>query len=167
MLTALVSSGRLLSLLVWDSAGQRVATVFRLQQFLLSVSPALEAAVDLTRKGPLLALVYWQTPAAITAAGVERIEALLRGGRIRNAAAVAGALVTAAAAQTVTLPAQRGTAAVVRQLAGDILALDKRLDALDTKIGRLMGRHPLTPIITSLPGMASCWPRNCSSTPAI
>lgn len=37
--------------------------------------------------------------------------------------------------------------------AGDVLALDKRLDALDTKIGGLMGRHPLRPIITSLPGM--------------
>jgi transposase len=138
-----------------DVAGQRVATILRLQQFLLAISPALEAAVELTRKGPLLALTYWQTPAAITAAGADRIEALLRRCRIRNATAVADALVAAAAEQTVTLPGQRATAAVVRQLAGDILALDRYLDALDVKIGRLMGRHPLTPIITSLPGMGT------------
>jgi hypothetical protein len=53
---------------------------------------------------PLLALMYWQTPAAITVAGAERIAVLLRRCRIRNATAVSDALVAAAAAQAVTLP---------------------------------------------------------------
>lgn len=97
--------------------------------------------------------MYWQTPAAITVAGAERIAVLLRRCRIRNATAVSDALVAAAAAQAVTLPGQRATVGVVKQLAGDVLALDKRLDTLDAKIGRLMGHHALAPIITSLPGM--------------
>jgi transposase len=135
-----------------DMAGQRVATIFRLQHFLLAVSPALEAAVDLTRKGPLLALTYWQTrPQSPPPA---------RSASWRCCAPAGSATPPPWPTQwSRPQPGRRSrfpgsaTATVVKQLAGDILALDKRLDALDAKIGRVMGRHPLTPILISLPGM--------------
>lgn len=43
-----------------DLVGQRVATLFRLQELLTGISPALERAVDLNRKGPMMVLACWQ-----------------------------------------------------------------------------------------------------------
>lgn len=87
--------------------GQRVAALFRLQELMTLISPALERAVDLNRKGPMMVLACWQTPAAIRHASVNRIEALLRRGFVRNAAEVATAMVAAAHQQTISLPGQR------------------------------------------------------------
>ncbi|WP_236619356.1 hypothetical protein [Micromonospora sp. L5] len=39
-----------------DLAGQRVATLFRLQELLAGIGPVLERAVELNRKGPMMVL---------------------------------------------------------------------------------------------------------------
>ncbi len=39
-----------------DLAGQRVATLFRLQELLTGISPAFDRAVELNRKGPMMVL---------------------------------------------------------------------------------------------------------------
>ncbi|MEV0809644.1 IS110 family transposase [Micromonospora sp. NPDC050200] len=137
-----------------DLVGQRVATLFRLQELLTGISPALERAVDLNRKGPMMVLACWQTPAAIRHAGVDRITALLRRGHVKNAVQVAEAMVAAARQQTVTLPGQRAAAVVVGQMATEILALEQRIAAVDL-IADQLDQHPLAPIIGSLPGMGS------------
>lgn len=49
----------------------------------------------LNRKGPMMVLACWQTPAAIRHAGVDLITALLRRGHVKNAAHVAEAMVVA------------------------------------------------------------------------
>ncbi|WP_233599686.1 IS110 family transposase [Micromonospora sp. M71_S20] len=136
-----------------DLVGQRVATLFRLQELLTGISPALERAVDLNRKGPMMVLACWQTPAAIRHAGVDRITALLRRGHVKNAAQVAEAMVAAARQQTVTLPGQRAAAVVVGQMATEILALEQRIAAVDDLIADHLDQHPLAPIVASLPGM--------------
>lgn len=136
-----------------DLVGQRVAALFRLRELLTAISPALERATDLTRQGPIMVLACWQTPAAIRAAGAHRIETLLRRGRIRNAAEVAEHMLAAARSQTVVLPGQQAAAGVVAQLAADILALGRRIDALDEAIAEQLRQHPLAETITSLPGM--------------
>jgi hypothetical protein len=43
-----------------------------LQALFTGISPALERAADLNRKGPLMVLACWQTPAAIRHAGTKR-----------------------------------------------------------------------------------------------
>jgi len=138
-----------------DLIAQRVATLYRLQALLTGISPALEGSVDLNRKGPLMVLACWQTPAAIRHAGAHRIEALLRRGFVRNAAEVADAMVTAAHQQTVTLPGERAAALLVGQLASDILTLDQRIDAVDDLVAEQLQHHPLAEIVTSLPGMGN------------
>jgi hypothetical protein len=60
-----------------------------------------------------------------------------------------------AAASPTPLPCERVTAGLIKQFAADVIALDKRRTTIDTKITQLMDRHPLTPIITSLPGMGT------------
>ncbi|SCL17653.1 IS110 family transposase [Micromonospora inyonensis] len=136
-----------------DLVGQRVATLFRLQELLTGISPALERAVDLNRKGPMMVLACWQTPAAIRHVGVDRITALLRRGHVKNAVQVAEAMVAAARQQTVTLPGQRAAAVVVGQMATEILALEQRIAAVDDLIAEQLDQHPLAPIVGSLPGM--------------
>jgi hypothetical protein len=138
-----------------DLVGQRVATLFRLQELLTGISPALERAVDLNRKAPMMVLACWQTPAAIRHAGVDRITTLLRRGHVKNAIQVAEAMDTAARQQTVNLPGQRAAAVVVGQMATEILALEQRIAAVDDLIADQLDQHPLAPIIGSLPGMGA------------
>ena len=47
-----------------DLVGQRVASLYRLQQLLTGISPALERSADFNRKGPLMALAYNRLAAA-------------------------------------------------------------------------------------------------------
>ncbi|GAB1644173.1 IS110 family transposase [Krasilnikovia sp. MM14-A1259] len=136
-----------------DLIGQRVAAICRLQQTLTSISPALQHAVDLKRRGPVLALAQWQTPAAIRQAGTATITALLRRAGIPNAAALAATLHTAACRQSVRMPGERAAALVVRHLTADILALAQRTADIDAQISQLIDEHPLTAYIISLPGM--------------
>ncbi|WP_245724670.1 hypothetical protein [Micromonospora citrea] len=95
-----------------------------MQELLTGISPALERAVELNRKGPI---ACWQTPAAIRHAGVDRITALLRRGHVINAVPVAEAMVGAARQQTVNLPGQRAAGVVVGRTATEILARSPRL----------------------------------------
>jgi transposase len=136
-----------------DLVRQRVACQARLQALLVGISPALENAVNLNRRGPLMVLACWQTPAGIRYAGVDRIAKLLRRGKIRNAVEVAEAMLAAARQQTVTLPGQRAAAAVVRELATEILTLHQRVEAVDASSGEHLTQNPLAPIVQSLPGM--------------
>ncbi|WP_412743815.1 IS110 family transposase [Krasilnikovia sp. MM14-A1004] len=155
----LKSSGRLLADLKVltahraDLIGQRVAAICRLQETLTAISPALQHAVDLKRRGPLLALAQWQTPAAIRHAGPDTITALLHRAGIPNAAVLADTLHAAACRQTVRMPGERAAALVVRHLTADILALAHRTADIDEQIAQLIGEHPLAGYIRSLPGM--------------
>ncbi|WP_410814917.1 IS110 family transposase [Micromonospora sp. 067-2] len=138
-----------------DLVAQRVATLSRIQELLTGISPALERAVNLNRKGPLMVLARWRAPEAIRRAGVERISALLRRGHVRNATDVADAMVAAARQQTVTTPGHRAAAVVVGQMATEILALEQRISGVDDLIAEHLDQHPLAPIVSSLPGMGT------------
>ncbi len=138
-----------------DLVGQRTASLYRLQALMTGISPALERSADFNRKGPVMVLACWQTPAAIRHAGVDRIEALLRRGHVSNAPVVADAMVTAARQQTITLPGQRAAATVVAQLATEILTLDQRIDVLDEQIVEHVEGHAVGDIVRSMPGMGA------------
>jgi hypothetical protein len=100
-----------------------------------------------------MVLACWQTPAGIRHAGIDRIAKLLRRGKVRNAAEVAEAMLAAAHQQTVTLRGQRAAAAVVRELATEILTLHQRVEAIDVMIAEHLTQNPLAPIVQSLPRM--------------
>jgi transposase len=51
--------------------------VTRLRETLLSLFPALERALDLNSKGPLILLTHYQTPAQLRRAGYKRLEPLI------------------------------------------------------------------------------------------
>ena len=53
-------------------------TITRLREALLSLFPALERALDLNGKGPLILLTHYQTPAHLRRAGHKRLATYLR-----------------------------------------------------------------------------------------
>ena len=157
--TALTPPGELLAelrLLVThrrDLQADRVRLLGRLREQLVAVFPALERALEVTRKGSLLLLCGWQTPSAVRCAGVEQLTAWLRERGVRKAPALAQTALAAANQQAVRLPAEDMAARIVGELARQVLDLDRRIDDLDDTLASRLCRHPQAKILTSLPGM--------------
>jgi transposase len=61
----------------------------------------------------------------------------------------------AAEQQTVRLPAEQLTAQVSAELAGELLALRRRVKELDNLLRTRLATHPQAAILTSLPGLAA------------
>jgi transposase len=136
-----------------DVVFDRTRQINRLRAQLLEIFPALERALTLTNKGPLVLLTGYQTPAAIRSAGVARLESWLRKQRVRNAAALAQTAVEAARTQSVVLPGERLAAQMVARLAKGVIALDNEIAELDELIEARFREHRHAEVITSLPGI--------------
>ncbi|EKX65275.1 IS110 family RNA-guided transposase [Streptomyces ipomoeae] len=136
-----------------DLVCDRTRQINRLRAQLLEIFPALERALDLTNKGPVLLLTGYQTPAAIRRAGVKRIEAWLKNRKVRGAAALAKAAVEAAEAQHTALPGEQLAAAMVVRLSKGVMALDEEIAELEALIEARFREHPHAEVIVSLPGM--------------
>ena len=128
-------------------------TITRLGEALLSLSPALERALDLNRRGPLTLLTRYQSPAQLRRAGHKRIAAYLRKRGVKGFDGVAGRALGAAKSQSITLPAEPLAARIVAELAAEILALKDRLEDIDEQIERRFFDRPEAEILASLPGM--------------
>jgi transposase len=128
-------------------------TITRLREALLSLFPAFERALDLNSKGPLTLLTHYQTPAQLRRAGHKRVATYLRNRGVKGSSSVAQKALSAAKAQSVTLPAQDVAASIVAELAEDVLGLKERIRALDEELGQRFFARPEARILTSLPGM--------------
>lgn len=78
-----------------DAVFDRTRQINRLRAQLLEIFPALERALELTNRGPVMLLTGYQTPAAIRRAGASRIETWLKNRKVRSAAALAKTAVEA------------------------------------------------------------------------
>jgi transposase len=128
-------------------------TITRLREALLSLFPALERALDLNSKGPLILLTHYQTPAKLRRAGHKRVATYLRNRGVKGSNKVAHKALAAARAQSVSLPAQDVASRIVAELAKDVLALKERIESIDEEIGERFFARPEARILTSLPGM--------------
>jgi transposase len=127
--------------------------ITRLREALLSLFPALERALDLNSKGPLILLTHYQSPAQLRRAGHKRIAAYLRSRGVKGSTSVAHKALSAAKAQSVTLPAQEVASRIVAELAKDVLGLKERVESIDEETGQRFFARPEARILTSLPGM--------------
>ncbi len=98
-----------------DLINDQSRTINRLRETLLSLFPALERALDLNSKGPLILLTHYQTPAQLRRAGYKRIAGYLRSRSVKGSANVAQKAFTAARAQSVILPAQEVASRLVAE----------------------------------------------------
>lgn len=138
-----------------DLVCDRTRQINRLRAQMLEIFPALERALTLTNKGPLVLLTGYQTPAAILGSGAKSIEAWLRTRKVRGAAGLAKTAVEAAEAQHVVLPGQTLAAAIVVQIAQGVMALDEEIAQIDAQIEARFQEHPHAAVIASFPGMGN------------
>jgi transposase len=156
-----------------DLVTDQSRTITRLREALVSLFPALERALDLNSKGPLTLLTHYHTPDHLRRAGHKRIAAYLRSRGVKGSNSVAQKALAAAKAQSVTLPAQDVAAAIVAELAEDVLGLKERINTLDEELGQRFFARPEARILTSLPGMGerssgpSSWSLWATSAPSL
>ena len=128
-------------------------TITRLREALLSLFPALERALDLNSKGPLILLTHYQSPTHLRRAGHKRVASYLRSRSVKGSNKVAHKALAAARAQSVSLPAQDVASRIVAELAKDVLALKECIESIDEEIGQRFFARPEARILISLPGM--------------
>ena len=137
-----------------DLIPDRTRTVTRLREALLSLFPALERALDLNMRGALTLICHYQTPAAIRRVGRKRLATFLRNRGVKGADSIAKKALTAAKSQSVVLSAEEEVAAaIVAELAREVLSLKERLEILDKELEKRFFARPEARILTSLPGI--------------
>ncbi|WP_228815388.1 IS110 family RNA-guided transposase [Nocardia puris] len=150
----LIAELRMLTAHRADLIADRTRTFNRLHQQLMAVCPALERAAQITQhRGWVILLTRYQRPKAIRRTGVDRLTQALAKAGVRNAVTIAQAAVTAAKAQTGSLPGEDVAARLVAALAKEVIDLDARIKDTDTAIEERFRRHRLAEVITSMPGM--------------
>ena len=136
-----------------DLITDRTRAITRLRETLVTLSPALERALDLNRRSALTLVAHYQTPAQIRRIGRRCLSAYLRKRRVQGADALARKALTAAESQSATLPAESVAAQIVAELAEEVLSLKNRIDTLDEELERRFFARPEARIVESLPGM--------------
>ena len=146
--------------------------ITRLRALLLEVFPGLEAALDLRTDRALLATTRVATPSAARRLGVSRLARWLKDRGIRRADDLAGKVVGAAKEQHRELPAAEAKAALVSEMAAEVLRVRERVAALDARLEELMAIKPEAEVVrtpmcrqwywsTGLPCPGATWSRPC------
>lgn len=136
-----------------DLAADRTRAINRLHDQLLAICPALERALELTNRGPLVLLTGFQTPAVLRGLGAAGLEEWLRARKVRSAAALAAKVVAAVQSQLTTLPGEQMAARMVAQLAEGVITLTEQIKDIDKLVEDRFHRHPCAEVIISLPGI--------------
>jgi len=121
----------------------------------LRVFPALERSFDYTTRSALILVSRYSTPDAIRDADADQLAAYLRSEEAHRPS-IPGMVAkahAAAAAQTVRLPGEAATAALITRQARKLLDLDREIKDLDKQITERFRAHPQARIIESMPGM--------------
>lgn len=132
---------------------QRIA---RLRDLLVSIFPGLERVLDLSTKGSLFLLTRYVTAAELRSAGKTRIlRHLQRAGGVPHLLELIERALSAASEHSLSIPAERLSARLIKELALEALATRERLGTLDQELRALLNRHPDAALIRSLPGMGA------------
>lgn len=138
-----------------DLVQDQTRRVGRLRALLCGVFPGLEATLDLTKRGPLLALTRVATPTAARRLGRSRLARWLKAHGALKADSLAERIVRAAEAQRLELPAAEAKAALAAELAHEALREKERLATLEARLEELVADLPEARIVRSLPGMGT------------
>ena len=127
--------------------------IARLRALLLEVFPGLEAALDLRKDRTLLAVTKVAAPSAARRLGISRLARWLRARGVRRCEDLAGKVVGAAEGQRRELPAAEAKAALVSEMAAEVLRARGRIADLDARLEELLSERPEAEVVRSLPGM--------------
>jgi transposase len=139
-----------------DLVQAQTQRISRLRDLLVSIFPGLERVLDLSTKGPLFLLTRYVTPAELRRAGKTRLlRHLQRAGGVPHLLELTGRALNAASEQSLSVPAERISARLIKELALEALATRERLSSLDRELHALLDHHPDAALIRSLPGMGA------------
>lgn len=144
---------RLLTARRTDLIADRTRAINRLRATLLGYFPALERAFDYkSRRGAVILLTRYNTPAALRRNGVARIEAWLRKQGVVKPAEIAQVAVQAGHAQHTVITGQDVATGLVSRLAKEVITLDTEVATIDEMIEARFLRHRHAQTILSMPG---------------
>jgi transposase len=137
-----------------DLLQEQTRRTARLREVLLGVFPGLEATLDLKREGALLAVTKVATPASARKLGTARLFRWLKARGVRKAEDLAERIVKVAKAQRCELPAAEAKAALVAEIASEMLrSTRERIAQLDRRLEELLADDLAARIVRTMPGM--------------
>jgi transposase len=138
-----------------DLAAQITATSNRIRGLLTQIHPALERVIGprLDHPAVLDLLQHYPSPAALAAAGEKRIGNRLIKLAPRLGRRLATEIIQALSEQTVVVVGTNAASVVVPRLAAQLAGLRQQRDEVGAEVERLVEAHPLSPVLTSMPGV--------------
>jgi transposase len=108
---------------------------------------------EFKREGALLAVTKVATPASARKLGASRLFRWLKARGVRKAEDLAERIVEAAESQRRELPAAEAKAALVAEIASEMLRTRERIADLDRRLEELLADSPAARIVRTMPGM--------------
>jgi transposase len=138
-----------------DLASEATRLSNRLRGLFTQIHPHLERVIGPRMQHPavLALLERFGAPAQIRKAGRRRLVNLLRPKAPRMAARLVEDIFTALDEQTVTVPGTDAAATIVPSLASSLTSVLDQRKHLASRIEELLEAHPLSQVLTSLPGV--------------
>lgn len=138
-----------------DLAGEATRTTNRIRGLLTSIHPSLERVLGPRLQHPAVLdlLARHGDPREIHAAGIEQITTELHERAPRMASRLAQEIFDALAEQTVVVPGTDAAKIIIPGLATSLTATLEQRKRLETEIETLLEAHPLSPVLTSMPGI--------------
>lgn len=144
---------RLLTARRTDLVVDRTRALSRLRAVLLDYFPALEAEFDFAKMKAAVVLVSrYQTPDGLRRVGQRRLTTWLQSRSCYRPAIVAERAISAANRQHTQVAGQTVGAAIVADLAADVLRLHDIIDDLDRQIASRVENNRQAQILQSIPG---------------
>ncbi|QIK06131.1 IS110 family transposase [Streptomyces sp. Je 1-4] len=138
-----------------DLAGEATRVSNRLRGLLTQIHPSLERVLGPRVQHPavLKLLDQFGSPAQIRKAGRRRLVSLMRPKAPRMAERLVEDIFTALDEQTVVVPGTDAAALIVPSLTRSLQAVLDQRKLLATRIEELLETHPLSKVLTSMPGI--------------
>ncbi|WSV08750.1 IS110 family transposase [Streptomyces sp. NBC_01020] len=141
-----------------DLAGEATRIANRLRELLNQIHPHLERVLGPRRDHPaVLALLeqFGSPAAALRKAGRRRLLNIAQPLAPRMFERLVEDILTALDEQTVIVPGTEAAALIVPSLAGSLRAVLDQRGLLEKRIEELLDEHPLSKILTSMPGIGT------------
>ena len=138
-----------------DLAAEATRTSNRIRGLLTAIHPHLERVIGprIRHRAALDLLERYGSPGAIGQAGLEELTEVLRPGAPRMAGRLAADILTALDEQTVVVPGTNSAAIILPSLAASLRTVLEQRKNLAGDIEELLDAHPLSPVLTSMPGI--------------
>ncbi|GAA2312684.1 IS110-like element IS110 family transposase [Streptomyces hawaiiensis] len=139
-----------------DLAAEATRTSNRIRGLLTQFHPSLERVLGPRLDHPAVTwlLERYGSPAALRKAGRRRLVEVIRPKAPRMAARLIDEVFNALDEQTVVVPGTGTLDLVIPSLARSLAAVHEQRRALQAQIGQLLEAHPLSAVLTSIPGVA-------------